>query len=217
MPAYSALFDGSTTALLALSIYPNIISFLAKSSSLEAEQAHAVNWPNYRQNFTLVEQDPKTFPTWAWDIETRRFSLTPKHLVTAELRRRSDLAMKKAGALAEVSYELSVARYPVYRGVLLQEVVYAAKKEQAQRYNDLGHQEADLLQYPYVMQYAEFAGLTPQAAADEILFKAKLDDDVLLTTELMRLKYFNAIEAAPMERLDLILKQFRLEIYKRPT
>jgi hypothetical protein len=59
---YSALIDASTLALLALSQYPYIISFLAKSQ-LEAEQAHGVNWPNYRTNFTLVEGPTTAYPS----------------------------------------------------------------------------------------------------------------------------------------------------------
>lgn len=214
MIPFSALFDAQTTALIALSQYPYIISFLAKSRTLEAEQAHAVNLPNYRANFTLVNQSYQVFPSWSWDMETRRFSPTPMHLITPELKQRSEMAMRKVVALAEIAYELSVARYPVWRGVLMQEMVYAAKRAQAQHYKD--HPGVDVMHYPYVMQYADFAGLTPHEAANEILFKARLDDDLLLNTEMTRLKYFGLVEvASAAKELDSILKQFRRDIYKR--
>jgi hypothetical protein len=208
---YSALIDASTFALLALSQYPYIVSFLAKSRPLEAEQVHGVNWPNYRTNFTLADEHPRAYPSWSWDMDRRRFEPTAN--VTDELRARSILAVVKCRTLAEMTYELSVARYPIWRGLLLQEQVYAAKKQQAQAYRDAGYPD-DVLAYPYVLQYAEFSGLPLRAAADEILFKAQLDDDALLKTEALRLRYFKLVaDAAKAEELVALLRGFREDIY----
>jgi hypothetical protein len=176
--------------------------------------ANGVNWPNYRRQFPLINKNPRIYPEWTWDWETRLFSPTPKELLTAELRQRSALAVKKCRALWEISYELSVARYPVWSGLLMQETVYIAKKTQAQRYKDLGCPETDAVSYPYVLQYADFSGLTMRAAADEILFKARLDEDLLSKSEFLRLKYFNLVkDAMTTSEIDPILKRFRTETY----
>jgi hypothetical protein len=212
MTPFSALVDASTSALLCLSAQPNIISFLARSPPLQAEEWHSVNLPNYQQNFTIAN-DAAAYPRWAWDRKTRLFS--PMERVSDDLKRRSELAIKKCAALGEMIYELSVARYPIWRGIIMQETIYQAKKTQAQRYKDLGYPE-NMLQFPYVLQYADFAALTTQAAADEILFKAKLDDDCLLKSELIRLRYFNLVsEAEETSELDTILRDFRVDMYRR--
>jgi hypothetical protein len=186
---------------------------LAKSPPLEAEEAHGVNWPNYRKNFPLEKVDSQTYPHWIWDGTARLFSPTPPELVIPELRQRSALAVKKCRALWEVIYELSALRYPVWRGLILQETVYAAKKAQAEKYKDAGYPK-DALPYPYVLHYAEVSGLALRDAADEILFKARLDDETLARSELLRLKYFNLIKAAmATDELKSILDQFRSEAY----
>jgi hypothetical protein len=214
MTPFSALVDASTSALLSLSTQPNIISFLARSQPLEAEEWHGVNWPNYRSNFILANEAHKAYPNWTWHETARLFSPTAKELLTDELKRRAALAVRKCSALQEIIYELSVARYPLWRGLIMQETIYQTKKTQAQRFKDLGYPEIDILLYPYVLQYADFAGLTLRAAADEILFKAKLDDDGLLKSELLRLKYFNLVRDAE-DGLDTILKDFRWDMYRR--
>jgi hypothetical protein len=136
-------------------------------------------------------------------------------LLTEELQQRSEMAVRKCSALFEIVYEISVARYPIWRGLILQEQVYVSKKLQARRFKDMGYPELDLLLYPYVLQYADFSGLTPREAADEILFKARLDDDFLLKTEGLRLKYFKLVaDAAEAETLASIRGEFRQEIYR---
>jgi hypothetical protein len=209
----SALVDTFTQAVLALSAYPSIVSVLAKSQPLEAEQIHAVNWPNYQQKFPLGSVAPQTYPNWKWEgANERRFVPTAKDLVTPDLQRRSQLAIKKVEVLGRISVELSMLRFPVLRGVLGQELVYAAKRAQAQHYKD--HPKRDVLNYPYVLQYADLSSLTPHQAADEILFKAHLDDEVLLRTEFIRLKYFELInDATKMDDFEPIIKDFRHDAY----
>ena len=213
MTPYSALVDAATSALLVLSSYPYVVSYLAKSPSLEAEEFHGVNWPHYREKFPIKEGGYLSYPGWTWDAHTRRFSPTPEELITPELKQRSLLAVKKCSALWEMVYELSVSRYAMWRGPILQETVYLTKRQQALAYRE----EHDILRYPYVLQYAELAGLTPRAAADEILFKGRLDDELLARTEFLRLKYFNQLrDAATVEEIEPILRTFRRETYGKP-
>jgi hypothetical protein len=210
----AALVDAETWALLALSDYPYVCSVLAKSPLHRAEDVYGVNWPNYRDNFAIAKE--KVYPVWRWNPQTRVFEPTPELMVTPELKQRSVLAVKKTRALWEVVYELSAGRYTGWRGLVLQETVYFGKRLQAQKFKDDGYPDDDVARYPYVLQWAEFAEVTPRVAADEILFKAQLDDDLLSKTEYLRLKYFKLLnEAVTVEELEPILTEFRWETYKR--
>src|SRR5215467_15639623 len=179
MIPYSALLDASTSAVLALSPRVNIISFLAKNMP-ETEQEYHVEYPNYVQKFELATVHPKVYPEWTWNGQTRQFLPLAKDFITKELRQRSSLAMLKGVALSEVTTWINSARNPVASGLSMQETVYLKKQMQAQSFKDAGYPERHLLQYPYLLQYVEYSGLTPRAATDEILFKAKLADDLLL-------------------------------------
>ena len=210
MLIYSALVDASTAALLALSTNVPIICFLAKATP-EAEHIAFVNYPNYMQRFELAAS-PKTFPEWSWNRRHRRFLPMPNP--TDDLRQRSLLALKKAQALFEITLSLNMLRYPVANGLGMQETVYITKKMQAQRYKDAGCPKEPLA-YPYVLQYSEHSGLTMRAAADEILFKAQLDDEVLLKTEGFRLKYFNLLkDIIDVAQLDPLIHDFRRELFR---
>jgi hypothetical protein len=212
--SYSALIDEGSAALLSLTDQPFVVTLLAKSPTLEARVAHGVNWPNYGLNFSL--EDMRPYCGWAWDWEKRRFSPTPRRAVTPELRQRSDLAIRKCEALREIVFELTVARYPVWRGVLMQEHVYAKKREQAQAFKLAGCPEDQALFYPYVLQYADLVGMPLAEAAEEILFKAQLDDEYLAKTELLRLKYFNLMkDATKVEEIEPIMKSFRRDTYAK--
>lgn len=211
---YSALIDDASAAALAFTDQPFIVVLLAKTAALEARVAHGVNWPNYGLNFSPADMKPHCH--WAWDWEKRKFDPTPKQAVTPELKRRSDLAAAKCEALREIVYELSVARYPMWKGVILQEHVYAKKRAQAEAFIAAGAPVDQALFYPYVLQYADLAGMPLVEAAQEIMFKARLDDDHLAKTELLRMKYFKLISAATtLEQVAPIVESFRRDTYKK--
>jgi hypothetical protein len=211
-PPYSALVDTATLTLLALSRYPYVVSILAKGQTLEAEEAHGVNWPNYRRSFTIID-DPKNYPDWTWDQRTRKFSPA---VPSPALKERSALAVSKCQAIWEIVYELSAVRYQVWTGLILQESVYRAKREQAQKFLDDKCPTERLPDYPHVLYYSEWAQLEPDEAAQEILFKAKLDDDLLAKTEIVRLKFFDLVRKATARDLPGIMEDFRREAYRKP-
>src|SRR5215471_21275788 len=209
---YSALIHESSSAVLTITDQPFIVTLLAKSP--EAMPAWAVNWPHYGINFSLADMRP--YHRWAWDREKRRFNPTPEPAMTSELKLRSELAIKKADGLREIIYELSIARYPIWRGVLMQEYVYAKKREQAQAFITAGCPDDQAMFYPYVLQYADLIGMPLQTAAEEILFKASLDDEYLAKTELLRLRYFNEIKkATKVEEIEPIVENFRRDTSKK--
>lgn len=108
----------------------------------------------------------------------------------------SALVQAKVDTVYNMISSINEARMRAGTGTLLQETVYAKKREQARAFKDAGSNEADALQYPYVLQYAELLGISLAQAADDILFKAQLDDDILAKTEWLRLKYLAKVRSA---------------------
>ncbi len=209
---YSVLVDSPTSSVLILSQSAPIVWCLSKYNA-DTQPYTYVNYPHYVRDFPFARCPPVKYPEWTWVVGKRLFEPTPPNLLTDELRRASALAVKKAGALEDVMRVVSIARYPVWRGVLLQEQVYVVKQAQAQRYKDEGYPD-NVLPYPYVLQYADYSGLSPREAADEILFKARLDDEHLVKTEAIRLRYFDRIrDAKNLDDMVPILADFKQEIF----
>lgn len=213
-PHYSALIDSSTGIALALSIDVSSIVFL-NETTLDTFHAVDVNFPHYADNFPLASIKPASLPGWTWSSESRKFTPTHPEALTDHMRAKSLLASQKGELVRFVIDNLNVARYSVRTGLEFQETVYITKKMQAYAFRDTGYPEEKVFEYPYVVQYADFAGLSLKAAADDILFKAKLDDELLAKTELLRLKYFNAIKNAKTPNdLPAIHEVFVRECYK---
>jgi len=206
---FSALIDASTNALLVLTNRIDVVAFLVKS---EPETVHVIwaNHPNYLGSFGLAKADPKTYPQWRWDEGKRLFERTEKGLIDQRLVDAAALATAKGHALIEIFRTLSGARFPLVNGVVGQDRVYVAKKMEAQQYRE----GDDELEFPYLLQYSEISGLPMRAVADEILLKARFDDDLLLKTESFRLRYLAALKQADMPaKCDLVLREFRKEFF----
>ncbi len=213
MASYSGLFDYKTKILLTISGYPAVIAFLAEGA-LDASAIHAIDYPNYKETFFLASIPPEQYVQWKWDARERIFKKTEPALITDNLRERSQLAVGKAYAIGSIMSGLARARYQFSKGIILQETVYLTKKLQAQAFRDSGYDEDRLIEYPYVVQYADMAGISLRQAADDIIFKAKLADDGLAKTEFLRLKYFDLVRKTKgAGELDAIVKQFLLDCF----
>lgn len=208
---YSALV-APTNVLLALSSHPSAVVVIAETMP-EAQHQRDVAHPSYPEPFSLASIDASEFPRWSWTRD-RTFIETPPQLLTNEVRAQSRLAVAKIDAISRIIYRLNFTRYPVRTGVEFQETVYLSKRTEAERFKAAGYDESSMFEFPYVLQYADFAGISLRQAADDILFKAKLDDDVLAKTELLRLKYFHAVKTAlTPEDLPHITESFVREFY----
>jgi hypothetical protein len=109
---------------------------------------------------------------------------------------------------------LNVARSSVDCGVSMQESVYTTKRAQAQSFRASGYDESQPADFPYVLQYADYARISMKEAADRILLKAKLDEHTLAKTELLRLKYFDRVRAAKAPQdLKKVDEEFMLEYF----
>lgn len=211
--SYSALLDSSTYVLLALSKHISAVQFLQEATP-GSVHTPVVQYPNYRQSFPLAKAHGDTYPEWAWDWKTRLFSETKPELVTTEMRFRSHLAIAKLTSITRILSNINIIRYPVRTGIDFQETVYLVKRMQAQAFKDAGFDEDFIHEYPYVLQYADFAEIPLKQAAEEILFKAKLDDEILAQSELLRLRYFNKVKnASTPEELPPITAAFVKDCY----
>jgi hypothetical protein len=213
--SYAGLIDTHTGALLLLSPEPPIIAFLYKAMPATRPE-WSVNFPNYlAEPVPLAGMTaPATAPHWTWHRVGRRFEPTAKTLLGQRLLWAAALARKKADALSELNAIIGNARNLLWSGVLLQETVNLTKRWQALAFRAAGYPEHDLLGYPYVLQYAEVTGLPMKTAADEILFRAELDDEILAKTEAIRLKYLDRLRTADYDAtVDALMVAFRTEIF----
>ena len=134
--------------------------------------------------------------------------------MTDSLRSRSNLAQAKVDAMTSIISNLTQVRHKVGTGVLLQETVYAVKRAQAKAFKDSEYDETCAGEFSYIVQYADFAKIGMRQAADDILLKAKVGDDSLIKTELLRLRYFNKMrDARNAEEVAEILKKFYTDCY----
>ncbi len=213
---HDALIDTESSALLVLSSYSASVSFV-HSCTPDTHQILGVQYPNYTKAFDLLFADSAEFPEWAWDRRTRLFGKTSAVALTEELRAKAKLAQTKQLMVLEVMRQLSLARRRVSTGVEFQDRVYLTKRQQAERFRDAGYDESTSLEYPFVLQYAEFAGMPMKDAADEIIFKASLDDQHLANTELLRLRYMQMIAEAPtLAELQNIRNAFSRDMFVNP-
>ncbi len=191
LPQHSALVDSNTRTVFAISDNVAAISFL---NGIYMDTFHMLNvtWPNYTYALPFSTR-ADSFVDWTWNVGDRRFVPTRPDVITPEMLAQSKLAMRKLYAVIHIMHVLSVARSRIAGGIVLQETVYMTKKIQAHAFRDAGYDETTIFSYPYVMQYADHADISFRESADDIILKAKLDDDMLAKTELLRLDYFERL------------------------
>jgi hypothetical protein len=143
---------------------------------------------------TIGDVAPKEYPEWTWKKGLKTLVPTHPDVLTDELRAKSQITNLKVAIIGRMMVRLNAARDPVRIGIDFQETVYLTKKIQAQAFKDAGYDEEKIFDYPYVLQYADYKKIPLKQAADDILFKAKLTDEMLAKTELLRLRYWNMVK-----------------------
>jgi hypothetical protein len=208
----SVLVDSSTRAVLASSGYVGAIAFL-NDATMDTLHVPTATYPHYISGLPFTAQDG-SLAHWTWNGKSRKFTSTRADVLTNDLVEKSRLVMHKLRAILQIINSLSLARSSLKTGIDLQETVYMTKKIQAQHFKDSGYDENIILECPYVLQYADITGLPLRVATDDILLKAKLDDDLLAKTELLRLVYFGKIrKASRPEEIPTILEEFNREAF----
>jgi hypothetical protein len=208
-----ALIDSSTNVLLSISRNIAAIVF-SLECIVDTNLVPAIQYPNYLHSEFLTSLKPRDYPKWTWKRETRTFVETRPDLATRDMQARSVLATEKIRTIARVMTVLNIVRHKVRTGVDFQETVYLTKRLHAQQFKDSGYDEKEILKFPYVLQYADYADISFRQAADDILLKAKMDDEFLAKTELLRLRYFKEVKlAGDPEQLPDIYERCRRECY----
>lgn len=181
----NALLDASSSTLLLLTPNTPLINFLVGAIP-DAEPALAIEVPNYKRGLPELG----AFPIW----NPRKRLLIASGGADDRIRNAAALATQKAAAATAINSFIGMARARNLEALPLQNLIYAAKRREAERMLNGG--TSDVTAYPYVMQYARLANLEPAVAAAEIALKASLTDEGLLKTEYFRLKYLNLLRRA---------------------
>ena len=210
----SALVDSASKALLAASDQVAIISFL-NDCTLDTYHVPHVDRPNYEGACFTSTLTPEDFPRWSWGRGERRFRDTTPDGLTDELYARAALAQAKGRAIGQIIRFLNIARNRLVTGLNFQDTIYRVKAHEAERFRDSGYDEERILEFPFVLQYAEYAGISLRQAADDIHLKGRFHAHYLLNTEGLRLKFFNRVrQATDPATLPGIADEFYNECFK---
>lgn len=214
MPSYHALLDIGTHSLLAVSKYAPVVVFLVEAIPNSYLQ-YNVNFPTSSNEFPILALDPSQYPEWVWEGDAgRKFSPAPQDIQTEDIRVRSRLAIAKMDIIGKIMWGISDMRAIVGTGTIFQETVYMNKRREAERLKENGYSNEALHEFPYVLQYADYSGISIKDAAEEILFRAKLDDQLLAKTEILRIRYFDRVKKATTpEEVHLIIDDYKRDSY----
>lgn len=202
------LVDSSTYATLAVSNLPSVIALLSEWVP-DVRCVWFANHPNYLKDFFILRIPPNEYPQWTWAEKARVFTHTPAAVLTPALRAKAELADAKAGAISTITLSVNEIRFQISTGYLLQDSIYLTKRQQAEAFRNGGYDESWITEYPYVLQYAIHDNCSFKQAADDILFKAKLNDAFLAKTEGLRMKYLERLRrASNLTEIPVIRKEF---------
>jgi hypothetical protein len=213
MVIHSALLDFNTNVVLAISPRVFAIEFLSECMP-DTLHAAFVHYPNYVHSAFFASLEPEDWPRLTWNMRERKFVDTEASLVTDQIRCRARLAAGKLDVIEGITDSLNIARYKLRTGVDLQDRVYLSKRSEAKKLRDSQYDEELIGDCPFVTQYADYADVSLKQAADDILLKAKFDEEMLVKTEMLRLRYFNLVrQANSPEQLSPIYTEFMRDCY----
>jgi hypothetical protein len=209
---FSALIDSSNNTLIAVGNNRPAMVFLT-DAFMDTEHLPRVERTKATEH--LLSLRPETCPEWRWDESTRSFGPTNRLIITDDMRLRAVLAAQKLRDLSYATFWINCLRHRVFKGVVLQDVVYAAKDKQARLLKDANFDVRLVDQAPYVEQYAQACGIPLRQAAEEIILQADLYHDILLKSESLRHEIFDKIKRSKsLEELGAAMRQFRLKLGK---
>jgi hypothetical protein len=205
---YHILVDERTRAVLTISTRKDIIVLL-KDCLVDVHVIFWANQPNYTgflsRGFSLLSEKPEDYPKWSWNHKKRVFRRTGSSVLDESLLAKSQLANSKRAVITKIQAYLADDRISFSQNMPYQETVYFIKKTQAMDFRKSGYDESLIMNYPYVAQYADFADISMQQSADNILFRAQLYEDRLLRNESLRLKYYNAVKEMHSQKQESAL------------
>ncbi len=202
---YVGIIDTSTKVVLTVTTNRAVGNFLAEctpDTALIPNINQVKMFPHFLSSFFLrihplfrAQSTGDDYVRWTWAGDTSPFAQTAKGVISDSVRAKAGLVTAKRDAIEYVMQGVSHARKFHASGVLFQEEINLNKKYQAQRFKDAGYDDGRLMEFPYVVHYADVSDISLKQAADEILFKSQLSDARLANTELIRWRYFAMIKA----------------------
>lgn len=189
-----ALLDAGTSTLLTVTGRQSIL--LALNELVPGTvYVRSIHYARKAATRAIVRGEASAYPLWRWAQESGTF-VRGHGEPSDELKTRAALAHATRDALGILSDRVNGLRLHPASALSEQGIVYLDKRNQALAFKAAGYDAAGLTGYPYVEQYAAAAGRTPRQAADEIIFQARLRDDVLQKSEAVRLKFMEKLRAA---------------------
>ncbi len=176
------------------------------------------------QNSTAIDIQPKNrfdlytydflrfglFHYMKWDSFQQEFTLLTRN-IPPEIISKSKLTVAKAEVLKRIFVLLEEMRSRVKKAYFYQDCVYTRKGFEAQRFKDRGYPEHEVLEYPYLLEYADQAKLSLREAADLILFKSSVANETLAKTETFRIRFLNELcQAQTIEQIRNISEEIKL-------
>ncbi len=153
---------------------------------------------------------PGKFHLLRWNAPASTFVLNANSSV--EIENISQLVCKKYEILIEMTKRINILRQRMRKNLSLQDIIYMQKAWEAQDFKRQGYPEAEALQYPYVLQYADMLGISLKEATDQIILKSRIEHDMLAKTESLRIRYFTGLKKAKSrEEIDAVYNDFLLD------
>lgn len=202
---HGALIMGPPTFAL-LAIHRNGPAIAAIADSIPDSQYMPNISDVTADNIPLPLLNPDRYPEWSLRPYNYALSKARPGQMTDALVARSQLAMARIKAVHRIMFEINRIRAKIDPGMVLQETVYLTKKLQAAEFARSGYDESLLIRFPYVLQYADLCNLSAREAADNIIFRAGLDDALLSKSEMLRMRYFDLVKqtTAPEDFSELL-------------
>lgn len=210
---HCCLIDNETNSLLVVGKNFNSMSFL-KEYTLDTMLINLKSSKGLEEYFFDKLMSLESCYLLSWDFKSNSFIKSKNNLHF--LREKSVLTRSKYSYLSTIMSDIVSYRNRITKTLAYQEMVYLRKRFQAERFKDRGYPENELLDFPYVLQYADLKKISLKDSADQILFQATLQDEMFSKTELLRLKFFNKIrEASSVFEVEETYKEFLLDINVR--
>jgi len=168
-------------------------------------------WHTYVQG--KIPQDFNNTRPWQcrWNINNDTFYLDDSALDYDKLYQ-YNLIVEKSAALDMINFRLYYHRRFLWNDQLLQPTVYHMKYLSARDYLSQTKPVTDPQHWPLVYDYAEFAGLDLDTAANEIVFQYRLWETRISNTESIRLKFTKLVsECTDILEISKIVQSFQNE------
>jgi hypothetical protein len=137
-----------------------------------------------------------------------------KAKATKEILSHCELLSSRSRYLNRVTRVVTRARNRFAPSEKYADLVEILRRDQAVKFRDAGYDESMIQDCLFVFQYAQVKKMTPQEAAEEIIFRFKLFEASLWKTEEIRMKYYDLFSnAKTVEETHEFFQEFIREYY----